>query len=118
LKELLMAGYSPTIADFDNNGWKDIFVTRGHVQALGSGSNAQIEQPNTVLRNLGGAKFQAMTEEAGLSAQPPARHRNRRTAAGPGLGCMSPGGSCRKRSAAPTAGSNYKPDPFIKHSQR
>ena len=32
---LPMAGYSPTIADFDNDGWKDIFVTRGHVQALG-----------------------------------------------------------------------------------
>src|SRR5207249_11025592 len=28
-----------------------------------------------VFRNLGGAKFQAMTEEAGLSAQPPAQHR-------------------------------------------
>ena len=22
-----MAGYSPTIADFDNDGWKDLFVT-------------------------------------------------------------------------------------------
>jgi hypothetical protein len=70
-----MAGYSPTIADFDNDGWKDIFVTRGHVQALGTGSKVQIDQPNTVFRNLGGAKFQALTEEAGLSAQPPARHR-------------------------------------------
>ena len=29
-----MAGYSPTIADFDNDGWKDIFVSRGHVQSL------------------------------------------------------------------------------------
>ncbi len=72
---LPMAGYSPTIADFDNDGWKDIFITRGHVQALGSGSKVQIDQPNTVFRNLGGAKFQGLTEEAGLSAQPPARHR-------------------------------------------
>ena len=30
-----MAGYSPTIADFDNDGCKDIFVTRGHVQSSG-----------------------------------------------------------------------------------
>src|SRR5262249_20312563 len=72
---LPMAGYSPTIADFDNDGAKDIFVTRGHVQALGAESRVTIDQPNTVFRNLGGAKFQALTEEAGLSAQPAARHR-------------------------------------------
>jgi hypothetical protein len=71
---LPMAGYSPVIGDFDNDGWKDIFVTRGHVQALAE-SNAQIDQPNTVFRNLAGAKFQALTEDAGLAAQPPARHR-------------------------------------------
>jgi len=70
-----MAGYSPTIADFDNDGWKDIFVTRGHVQALGAESKLQIDQPNTVFRNLGGAKFEALTAEAGLAAQQPARHR-------------------------------------------
>ena len=70
-----MAGYSPTIADFDNDGWKDIFVTRGHVQSLGYATRAQVAQPNTVFRNLGGAKFQALTAEAGLTAQPAARHR-------------------------------------------
>ena len=71
---LPMAGYSPTIADFDNDGWKDIFVSRGHVQSLAS-TNLVIEQPNTVFRNLGGMKFAALTAEAGLTAQPPARHR-------------------------------------------
>ena len=70
-----MAGYSPTIADFDNDGWKDIFVSRGHVQSLGYVSKAQIEQPNTVFRNLGGMKFEALTAEAGLTAQRPSRHR-------------------------------------------
>jgi len=72
---LPMAGYSPTIADFDNDGWKDIFVTRGHVQSLKSAATMSIEQPNTVFRNLGGMKFQALTAEAGLTSQPPARHR-------------------------------------------
>jgi len=72
---LPMAGYSPTIADFDNDGWKDIFVSRGHVQSLASAANLPIEQPNTVFRNLGGMKFQALTAEAGLTAQPPSRHR-------------------------------------------
>ena len=69
-----MAGYSPNIADFDNDGWKDIFVTRGHVQSLAS-TNLVIEQPNTVFRNLGGMKFVALTAEAGFTAQPPSRHR-------------------------------------------
>ena len=70
-----MAGYSPMIADFDNDGWKDIFVSRGHVQSLLSAPKLSIEQPNTVFRNLSGTKFAALTGEAGLSAQPPARHR-------------------------------------------
>ena len=71
---LPMSGYSPTIADFDNDGWKDIFISRGHVQSLAS-TNMVIEQPNTVFRNLGGMKFAALTAEAGLTAQPPSRHR-------------------------------------------
>jgi hypothetical protein len=72
---LPMAGYSPIIADFDNDGWKDIFVTRGHVQSLLAAPNLVVEQPNTVFRNLGGMKFSALTQEAGLTAQPPRRHR-------------------------------------------
>ena len=71
---LPMAGYSPTIADFDNDGWKDIFVTRGHVQSLQVSPNVNVEQPNTVFHNLGGMKFSALTAEAGLTAQPAARH--------------------------------------------
>ncbi len=70
-----MAGYSPTIADFDNDGWKDIFVTRGHVQSLASAPRLSIEQPNTVFRNLGGMKFSALTAEAGPNSFPPSRHR-------------------------------------------
>jgi hypothetical protein len=72
---LPMAGYSPNIADFDNDGWKDIFVSRGHVQSLASSANLAVEQPNTVFRNLGGMKFSAFTAEAGFTAQPPSRHR-------------------------------------------
>ena len=69
-----MGGYSPNIADFDNDGWKDIFVSRGHVQSPGVGQD-NVNQPNSVFRNLGGMKFQALTAEAGFAAQPPARHR-------------------------------------------
>lgn len=70
-----MAGYSPTIADFDNDGWKDLFVTRGHVQSPGYAKHVPIDQPNTVFRNLRGTKFEALTAEAGLTAQPQRRHR-------------------------------------------
>lgn len=72
---LPMAGYSPTIADFDNDGWKDIFVSRGHVQSLLAEPNLVVAQPNTVFRNLGGMKFSALTAESGLTSQPPSRHR-------------------------------------------
>src|SRR5208283_936410 len=70
-----MSGYSPTIFDFDNDGWKDIFVSRGHVQSLQAAPRVSVAQPNTVFRNLGGGKFAALTGEAGLTAQPPERHR-------------------------------------------
>lgn len=72
---LPMAGYSPNIADFDNDGWKDIFVSRGHVQSLLSASRIMVEQPNTVFRNLGGMKFAALTDSAGFTTVPPGRHR-------------------------------------------
>jgi len=90
---LPMAGYSPNIADFDNDGWKDIFVSRGHVQSLLSAPNLSIEQPNTVFRNLGGMKFSALTAEAGFRATsiPPPRRRRRRPE------WRWPPGCCRKR---------------------
>jgi hypothetical protein len=70
-----MAGYSVNIADFDNDGWKDIFVSRGHVQSPNMAGRQKIDQPNTVFRNLEGTKWSALTEEAGFGAQPPRRHR-------------------------------------------
>ena len=72
---LPMAGYSPMIADFDNDGWKDIFVSRGHVESLQYAPRVMVEQPNTVFRNLGGMRFSALTAEAGFTSRPPSRHR-------------------------------------------
>jgi hypothetical protein len=70
-----MSGYSPNIADFDNDGWKDIFVSRGDVQSPDMASIAQIDQPNTVFRNVPGGRWTALTEAAGFGALPPRRHR-------------------------------------------
>lgn len=70
-----MSGYGVGLFDFDNDGWKDMFVTRGHIDAIKLG-NEQIEQYNTVFRNEGrGTRWAALTEAAGLTEHPPARHR-------------------------------------------
>jgi len=70
-----MGGYGPGIYDFDNDGWKDIFVSRGHVQSPALEGVVKVAQHNTVFRNLGNARMAALTEEAGLTAAPPRRHR-------------------------------------------
>ncbi|MGA2131994.1 MAG: CRTAC1 family protein [Bryobacteraceae bacterium] len=69
-----MAGFGVGLYDFDNDGWKDMFVSRGDVlsQPL---PGTTVEQNNTVFRNLTGTKWEALTAEAGLDAAPPARHR-------------------------------------------
>jgi hypothetical protein len=70
---LPMGGYSPTIADFDNDGWRDIFVSRGHVQSLLSAPRITVEQPNTVFRNLGGMKFCRFDLRSSTHFAPPSR---------------------------------------------
>jgi hypothetical protein len=70
-----MSGYSVNIADFDNDGSKDIFVSRGDVQSPAMAERRKIDQPNTVFRSSPGGKWFALTEEAGFAAQPPRRHR-------------------------------------------
>ena len=69
-----MAGYSPGIFDFDNDGWKDIFVTRGHVQSLNMKGRMTVEQHNSVFRNLRNGQF-AVAGDSGLAAGPARRHR-------------------------------------------
>lgn len=70
-----MAGFGAGLYDFDNDGWKDLFVTRGHVASMPT-PGQEIDEYNTVFHNGGsGGKWQALTEEAGLNASPPARHR-------------------------------------------
>jgi len=72
---LHMAGFGPGLFDFDNDGWKDLFVTRGHVGSLPQPGQG-VHQNNTVFHNMGaGGKWEALTEQAGLNATEPARHR-------------------------------------------
>jgi hypothetical protein len=70
-----MSGYGVNVADFDNDGWKDIFVSRGDVQSPNMAARAPIDQPNTIFRNEHNGHWVGLTEDAGFAAQPPRRHR-------------------------------------------
>jgi enediyne biosynthesis protein E4 len=70
-----MAGFGIGIHDFDNDGRKDVFVARGHVQSEAMKDRLRIDQPNTVFRNLGGARMADLSEAAGLASGPARRHR-------------------------------------------
>lgn len=72
---LLHSGFGLGIYDFDNDGWKDIFVSGGHVLSLMTlGTN--VDESNFVFRNPGRTgKWVALTSPAGFDALPPARHR-------------------------------------------
>jgi hypothetical protein len=71
-----MSGWSNGIFDFDNDGWKDLFVARGNVLdniALFSGRSYQ--EPNAVFRNAGKGKFEDVSAEAGPDFQKAGVHR-------------------------------------------
>jgi hypothetical protein len=70
-----MSGFGPAFYDFDNDGWKDLFVTRGQVTSVWP-PGYKFAEPNVVFRNLGASgKWQALTVEAGFTDATAARHR-------------------------------------------
>jgi hypothetical protein len=75
-KTRTMSGWSNGIFDFDNDGWKDLFVARGNVlDNVSMFSNRRYEEPDTVFRNLGRGKFQDVSAGAGPDFQKAAAHR-------------------------------------------
>ena len=71
-----MSGWGNGIFDFDNDGWKDLFVARGNVlDNVAQFSNRKYEEPNAVFRNLGNGKFQDVSADAGPDFQKAAAHR-------------------------------------------
>jgi hypothetical protein len=72
---LPMAAFGSAFVDFDNDGWKDLFITRGDAVSRPL-PGTDVDQFNSVLRNPGPkGKWQAYTEEAGLGAASMARNR-------------------------------------------
>jgi hypothetical protein len=65
-----MSGWGNGIFDFDNDGWKDLFVARANVMDNISLLNAarKYEEPNTIFRNLGNGKFADVTANSGATA--------------------------------------------------
>jgi hypothetical protein len=71
-----MSGWSNGVADFDNDGWKDLFVARSNVlDNVAQVSSRQYHEPCAVFRNLGKGRFENASSEAGPDFQEAAPHR-------------------------------------------
>ncbi len=72
-----MSGWGNGIMDFDNDGWKDLFVARANVMDNISVLNPEqhYPEPNTVFRNVGKGKFEDVSAGAGPDFQVEAAHR-------------------------------------------
>ena len=72
-----MSGWSNGIYDFDNDGWKDLFVARGNVlDNIGELTpGRKYPEPNSIFRNLGDSKFQDVSSTAGAEFSAEAAHR-------------------------------------------
>ncbi len=73
---LQMSGWSNGVADFDNDGLKDLFVARSNVlDNIAEFASRTYGEPNTIFRNLGKMKFEDVTAQAGPDVQAPAAYR-------------------------------------------
>jgi enediyne biosynthesis protein E4 len=72
-----MSGWGNGIFDFDNDGWKDLFVARSNVLDNISGlvSERQYPERNSLFRNLGNGKFEDVSSGAGPEFAKEAAHR-------------------------------------------
>jgi hypothetical protein len=72
-----MSGWGNGIMDFDNDGWKDLFVARANVLDNISELNParHYPEPNAVFRNQGNGKFVNVSQTAGPDFQLEAAHR-------------------------------------------
>src|SRR5437588_2851050 len=67
---LEMSGWSNGVADFDNDGLKDLFVARGNVlDNVAEFTNRTYAEPNSIFRNLDKMRFEDVTAQAGTDMQ-------------------------------------------------
>jgi len=71
-----MSGWGNGIFDFDNDGWKDLFVARANVlDNISELGRRKYPEPNSLFRNLGSGKFEEVGASAGSDFQEEAAHR-------------------------------------------
>jgi hypothetical protein len=62
------SGWCSVVADFDNDGWKDIFTANSHVNdRIGDFETIDFEQPNSLFINDRRGRFQDATAASGLA---------------------------------------------------
>jgi hypothetical protein len=71
-----MSGWGVGAYDFNNDGFKDLFVANAHVsENVGLYGEHQYRQPNAVFLNTGKAMFRDVTAQAGEAMHAAAAHR-------------------------------------------
>ncbi|MDR3738968.1 MAG: CRTAC1 family protein [Terracidiphilus sp.] len=71
------SGYCPALADFNNDGYKDLFVSGGHVNdRIAETEPSRYKEPNMIFLNLGDGRFRDVSKSAGEAFATTARaHR-------------------------------------------
>jgi hypothetical protein len=66
-------GFGVGFLDFDNDGWKDIFIANGHVYSQLAGRKLHISyrQPRLLYRNLGNGRFEDVSATSGPAITSP-----------------------------------------------
>lgn len=70
-----MGGWGMGLFDFDNDGWRDFFIARGDALSPEGRAGMAVKQPNGILRNVGGARFEDLSESSGLARRAPQLYR-------------------------------------------
>jgi len=67
-------GWGCGFVDYDNDGWPDLFLVNGHVYPEVDRANLGLSfrQPKVLYRNLGGARFEDVSAQAGAAVTSPA----------------------------------------------
>ena len=75
LATISKAGWSNGIFDFNNDGWKDLFVARARVEDPAGSQRGLVADSNAVFVNLKDGKFKDVSSDAGPDFQRKAVHR-------------------------------------------